>query len=404
MKIIIIGAGPAGYTAAIEGVNNGLEVVLLEKDKIGGVCLNYGCIPTKSILASCNLIRDIKKSHELGITGSYEYNYESILKRKDIIINNQRKEIESLINLKKIKIKYGVARIIDNSRVQINDEIICADKIIIATGSKQKGLGLNGLNPEEIFLDSGLPQEINILGAGVIGCELANILSILNFKVNLFERESRILPYLDIDISNEIEKSLIEQGVNIVTNYFSNDSEKYVVCCGREGNIPESNFALEMNGSFIKVNNNLKTSLDNIYAIGDVNGNSSLAYWAICEGKKIIDIILGGKNSLEFESCPNVIFTNPEVAFFGEINSGHKNSKSYFKSNSKAQADNVKGGFVKLFVKEGILKGGIIVGNNSSEMINQLSFFYNRPINELKNKLFFHPSLSETISMALNKL
>ena len=407
MKITIIGAGSAGYTAAIEGAKKGFEVILIEKDKLGGVCLNYGCIPTKSILASADLIRKIKESKKFAVNSTYYFEYFEIIERKNKIVEKLRSDLDFLISLNKINIKKGNAEIINKNTVKVGEEEIKTDMIILATGSKQKEMGVKGIFPEQVFLKENVfdkNKKINILGAGFIGCEFANILSCLDFKVNLFEKESRIFPFLEKEVSEIIRENLVNQGVCIKTDYLIEKDKEFIVCAGRQANIPFSNIFIEKKEDFIKVDENLKTNVDNIYAIGDVNGNCLLASWAMAEAKRVINFLDNKESNIDFESCPNVIFTNPEIAFFGKEKPNYQSAKSYFKINSKALVDSSEQGFIKLFInEENVLKAGIIVGEKSSEMINQLSFFYNKNIDEIKNKIFFHPSLSELILNVLEK-
>ena len=412
MKIAIIGGGPAGYTAAIRAAKQGFETVLIEKDHLGGTCLNYGCIPTKSILASANLVQEIKESKELAINSTYYFEYSNIVKRKNKIVEELRSGLDFLISSNKIDLKKGSAEIINKNTIKVNEEEIKTDIIILATGSKQKDMGVKGIFPEQVFLEENLfdkNKEINILGAGFIGCELATIFSSLDFRVNLFEREQKILPFLEEEVSNLVERNLIKQGVKVSKSYFiekERETEKdFIVCCGRQANIPKSEVFIEEKEDFIKVDENLKTNTENIYAIGDVNGNCLLANYAVFEGEKVIENIIGNFKKVDLNSCPKIIFTKPEIAFFGEFNSNYKSVKSYFKTNSKALAESATEGFVKLFVdQENIIKAGLIVGKYASEMINQLAFFYGENTNKLKDKLFFHPSFSESILNLLEKL
>lgn len=406
-RIIIIGGGPAGYTAALEAAANDLEVVLVEKNRLGGICLNYGCIPTKSILSSCNLIKDIKECKKFAVKAECSYEYTDLIERKDKIVDSLRANLERLIKASKITIKYGDAKIITENTVAVDKETIECDVIIIATGSKQKNIGVKGINPEEVFLEHKIDskKEINILGAGAIGCELATIFSLLDFKVNLFEKESEILPFVDKEAAKHVRESLTGYGVNIILDYTLEKDKEYIICCGREANLPGSKIDLTMENFFIKVDEDLKTNIDTIYAIGDVNGNCLLAHWAMAEGRKVINVIQNKKNTKEFEAYPNVIFTDPKISFFGKSNPEYRSLKSYFKFNEKALTESAQEGFMKLFIdKDNLLKGGVVLGKYSPEIVNQLAFFYNKNINDLKTKMFFHPSFSEIISRVLNGL
>jgi len=389
MKIVIIGGGPAGYSAALEASRRNLDVTLVERDKLGGVCLNYGCIPTKSILSSCDLIDKIREGGKFAINANCSFNYKDILKRKDIIVENLRKNLKAVIMSKKINLVSGEAKIIGGKKIDINGVKFDFDFIIISTGSRQKDVGVIGIYPEKVFLSSysiESEKEINILGGGISGCEFATIFSSLGFKVNLFEKGSKILPSLEEDVREIIEKKLESKHVNIIKNYLIEDKKEFIICTGREANLPESEIELKTKDGFLEVDENLKTNIENIYAIGDVNGNCLLAYWAMAEGRKVIKSILGESEKLDIMSIPNVIFTRPEISFFGKIIPEYKSIKS------------AEEGFVKLFFdSEKKLRAGIIVGKHSCEIINQLAFHKGKNLNELKNNLFFHPSFSETI-------
>lgn len=405
-KIVIIGGGPGGYASAIEAKKFGADVTIIEKDKLGGICLNYGCIPTKSIISSCNLINKIKSSKKMGINSSYDFDIDEIIQRKDRVVNGIKDKLKRYIKSKGIEIIIGKAEIISSNEVIVNNTKINADYIIIATGSKPILETKSSINPEKVFL-SKIKSDINILGGGYIGCEYAYIFKSLGYNVNIYEKENRLLPFLDEDVSFEIKSVMELQGINIILNYNIEDEEdiEYINCCGRVGNIPETKVELIIKDSFINVDENLETNIKNIFAIGDVNGHNLLASHAEIEGKSVVNYIYNKNFEIDFSTNPSVIFTEPNISFFGLINKNLKSSKAYFKFNQKAISESEERGFVKLFVDlENNLKGAIILGEHASEMINQLSFFSNKNINEIRKKMFFHPSYSETIKEAIENL
>lgn len=448
--VLIIGGGPGGYVSAIYAAKNGMNVILVEKDNLGGACLNVGCIPTKAFVKSSEIYNEAILGEEFGFEiKEIKLQMEKVVERKNNIKNNLKSGIEYLLNKNNVKVIKGNAEFINNKTVLVKkgkDEYkINAENIIIATGSNISKINIKGielpfvLNSTSALDNKKLPKSITIIGGGVIGMEFAFIYSNFGVKVNVVEYMDRLLTMVDDDVSCEIKEIAKENGINIYTSskvnkieksengeaivFFENEgkdkylvSENVLVAIGREPNIKNlgienTDIKLNENGKGISVDNKLKTNVDNIYAIGDVTNKIQLAHVASHQGIVAIDNILGKNKEISYDYVPNVIFTSPEIANVGlterqcnEKNINIKISKFPFSANGKALTMGETRGFIKLIkdIDENKIVGASVIGVDASTLISSLTLIIKNNISEdeIIETIFAHPTTSEVIHEA----
>ncbi len=427
----VIGAGPAGYAAAIRASQKGLKVVLFEKNQIGGTCLNRGCIPTKTILHSCKIFTELKNSSKYGIfSENPSFDFSKIQERQKTISEKIRKNLTNLIKNQGIEIVEAEAKITDEHTISANNAEYCVNNIIIATGSKPNIIKFNGNYEENFILTSDdvlnltqIPQHVLIVGSGAIGIEWARIFSCLGTKVSLVEMAEKIVPLADFEISDRLCRIFKRNRIEFYTTTTINSIEKKTVNLSNgktlepdfillgAGRLPELNFGkysekLEIK-KFINTKANFKTNIENIYAIGDVNGKSMLAHSAIKQAENVIDYITD-KVSIEFspEYVPSVIYGTPEIAWIGAteqelINNNIKYKKSIFPISAlgKAYSEDKIEGFIKILTNNEKIIGAHIMSEEASAMIQQIAIatVNNIPYKQLNNVIFAHPTYSEGI-------
>lgn len=451
IDLLVIGAGPGGYVSAIYGAKKGLNTVIVEKDNLGGTCLNVGCIPTKALVKSAEAYNEALNGEEFGFeVKEINLDMKKVIARKDKVKNNLVGGIDYLLNKNDIRIIRGQASFIGNHKVIVkkgrDEYTIEAKNIIIATGSKISKINIPGielpfvLNSTEALSNTELPKSITIIGGGVIGMEFAFLYSNFGVKVNVVEYENRILNMVDLDVSEEILDIAKSRGIGIYTSskvtrieksesgegivVFENQdkekllvSEKVLVAIGREPNIEDLNIEntdIELNdrNRGIKVQDDLKTNVEGIYAIGDVNNKIQLAHVASHQGIIAIDNILGESKKIEYDCIPNVIFTAPEIASVGltekqciDKNINIKISKFPFSANGKALTMGQEAGFIKIIkdLDSNKIVGGTIIGADASSLISTLTLIVQQNISEEKiaETIFAHPTTGEVIHEAV---
>ncbi len=448
--LLIIGGGPGGYVAAIYAAKNGLDVTLVEKEALGGTCLNIGCIPTKVLVQSSQVYENIRNSKEFGIDikGDLSVNMEQVIARKDSIVKRLVSGVEFLMKKNKINVILGEGSFISKNKVRVsgdNDYIISAKDIIIATGSKISNVSIPGidspfvLNSTTALESTDLPESITIIGGGVIGMEFAFIYNSLGVEVNVVESLDRTLNMVDKDVSREIQKLAKRKKIKIHTKskvteikeskegkavvvyedkkgQHSIETDKILVAIGREPNLESLNLEstgliLSKNSKGIKVNNEMRTNIDHIYAIGDVTNIIQLAHVASHQGIVAVDNILNKDSKMDYKMVPNVIFTSPEIATIGIGEDQAKEqgldisvSKIPFMGNGKALVMNERNGFVKLIknnTSEEII-GASVIGPDASNLIATLTTIVANGLSEdqINKTIFPHPTTSEVIGEA----
>jgi dihydrolipoamide dehydrogenase len=440
--LIIIGAGPGGFDAALYAAKNNLETVLIEAHKVGGTCLNWGCVPTKALYQNAKAIHQATHVSTFGvIQDAFHLDFDLIKTRKEAIVEAQIKGIHQSIKAQKVTFIEGKGQIINPNEVRVNDEIIKAKHIIIATGSSSKKLAFPGddlpiIKTSKSILDLDVfPKKLLVVGAGVIGTEMAQIFKAFGAEVTLIDFAEEILMTEDVDIRKRARNLFKRAGLEIHTNaslkevvkaantYLARFETKkglvelevdmVLLAVGRTPNFGDLNLeGIKHTSQGIKVNENKQTSIPNIYAIGDVNAELMLAHKATYDGYRAVNHILNKADAINFDLVPSVIFTHPLIASVGiredDLNKEDIHSvKALYKGNAKAVSMDETDGFVKLITdKNHVLIGAHIIGAGADYMIHELTTLINlkKTVSEAHDIIHAHPTVSEIIHDALRQL
>lgn len=439
--VAIIGAGPGGYVSAIRAAQYGLKVAVIEAVQAGGTCLNRGCIPTKALLHCAESYEQLKSLKRLGISiDGAVYDYKAMAKFKDTVVKKLTTGVSGLLKSNGVDVINGQAVLKDEHTIIVGDETVSAWNIIIASGSSPsqppiEGIDLpNVVNSDQVLAMDELPDSVVIIGGGVIGLEFATLFSCLGKKVTILEMLPNILNGMDEDIINTMRQQLQKKGVSIFTSakverftqadedvscaYIYEGEEKEVtanLCIVAAGRRPNSadmgleQLGMEMDRGFIKVDDCYKTSIPNIYAIGDVIGGIQLAHVASSEGLKAVAHIAEKEEYIGH--APSCVYTHPEIACVGmteqvAIEKGHtvKVGRYDLQGNGRASSMNERIGFAKVVADEktGTILGAHLVGPNVTEMIYGITSAMDAGITveQLGNTTFPHPTVSEIIMEA----
>ncbi|GAB1433640.1 dihydrolipoyl dehydrogenase [Spirochaetota bacterium] len=444
--LAIIGAGPGGYVAAERAAINGLKTVLIEKDALGGTCLNRGCIPTKSLLAGAKVYRHSLDSAAMGITGNdVKYDLAAAMHWKDQTVSRLVQGVE--FNMKKagVEVIRGSAFLESPKSIKIleTDSLVHAKNIIIASGSEPSRVAIPGIEKNDLVLSSQdllclkeLPKSIVIIGGGVIGVEFASYFSSLGAKVSLIEMLPEILPFMDAEMTGIYRRTL--KAVSIITNASVTSIEGGIVNYIKEGSLSNADgeiilvatgrkpaitgLGLEKIGistgpKGILTDECCKTNVPGIWAIGDVTGKSFLAHSASAMGVAIADMLAGKKASIAWHAMPWVVYGDPEAAGVGmtekeAINAGYDIKKVSIPARANGRFMAEKGisghGLVKLVAdkNDGTLLGAHLLAPYASEIIwgMQYAVMNKARVHELLNIIFPHPTISELFYDALKAL
>lgn len=407
MDIGIIGGGPAGYTYALHVSAQGKSVVLFEKDHVGGVCLNKGCIPTKSILHSSEVFKQTLNGEKFGITSqNVTLDYSKVVERKNKTVETLRKGIELALKNAKVTIINGEAKIIDKNTIDCGERYFCK-KIICATGSFPKiikGLEFDHeflLSSDDILKLEKLPQSILIIGSGAIGVEWARIFNNFGVETSVVELAPHLLPLADVEVSKRLERIFKSEKIKFYTDTCVKSINNKKVELSN-GEVIEPEIVLVAVGR----TPDIKDKIDGVTYIGDVSGEIQLAHYAI---KQAIEDADGIK--FEKSLTPSVVYGTPEIAWIGkreqdlEENSYEK-SLVLLSAIGKAHCDGQTDGFIKIITQKGKIVGAHIVSNEASALIQQIVIAIQNGISpdKLKEVCFPHPTYSEGIFDALFKL
>lgn len=445
--VVVIGAGPGGYVAAVRAAQLGLKTACIEKEKtVGGTCLNVGCIPSKTLLHASEEYYFIKKeSAEFGVNFSeVTFDLNKMMRKKEEVVDGLVKSVEAQFRQYKVDWIKGAAKFTGPNTVQVNDQIITSKNFILATGSEPIALPFAPFDEKIIVSSTGalcltkVPNEMVVIGAGVIGVELASVYSRLGSKVTVVEMLDRITPTVDEALGRALMQSLKKQGLTFylsskVTGIEVNKENAIVavqtpsenlklsanvvlVAVGRRPYAKDlgiESLGIEKNPQgFVQVNNNFQTKLPHVYAIGDLIDGPMLAHKASEEGTAVAEIIAGIPSQVHYMTIPNVVYTYPEIASAGMTEKEAKESgltvkvgTAYFKGNARARCSGYKEGLVKVIgeSKTGRLLGIHIFGPHASEMIGEsvIALQKKMTINELAHASHAHPTLAEAIKDAV---
>lgn len=444
--IVIIGGGPGGYVAAIRGAQLGGKIALIEKDTVGGTCLNRGCIPTKAMLASADVYNKVKEAADFGVSvENYSVSLEKIVERKDAIVKQLTGGVASLLAHHKVTVFNGNGVIKDNNSVEVTKadgsvELVEAKNIVIATGSEAAtiaALGYDGVNvmtSTEMLNLKEQPKSLLIIGAGVIGCEFASVFSSLGTQVTLVEALDRVLPMVDEEISKRFTMFLKKKKIGVNTGVMvekvvkgsegmvvslNNGKElvadKVLIGIGRTYNskgIGLENVGVEVGKrGDILTDTKMKTNVENIYAIGDVNGKMLLAHAASAQGNTVVENILKGKDEdADVTFVPSAVYTFPEISFIGlneqEAREKYdvKIGKFPFTASGKALCIGEKDGFIKVIAEAGTDKilGVQIMGPHATDLICEavLAIRKGLSVEDVAKTIHAHPTISESMMEA----
>lgn len=459
MKIVIIGAGPGGYETAIEAARKGAEVTVISDGPLGGTCLNEGCIPTKALCRSAEIVEDLRAAGDFGIDADFRaFDLGKAVARKEQVIEQLRSGIAFLFEKNHVRFISGKASFKDAHTVAVKAadgtvEEVPADYVIIAAGSHSASLPIPGaklpgvMTSKEILELQEVPSKLCVIGAGVIGLEFASVFRSFGSEVSVVEFCPDILPRFDTDLAKRLKQALSKRGISIETSaavqsisaegdglkvsYNKKDkpfeivADKVLMAVGRRPNVDTLNLAevgVEFTPKGIVTDPEFRTSVPNIFAVGDVNGGIMLAHEATFEGYHALNVILaengmrerraGDKlDSIRFDIVPAAVFTNPEVATVGLTEDDCKAKglavkclKSFFRANGKAVSMGQTEGFCKLIVssEDGRILGCHMFGAHSSDIIQEITALMNRNagLDALEDIIHAHPTLGEVILSA----
>jgi dihydrolipoamide dehydrogenase len=436
LDVLVIGGGPGGYTAAIRASQLGLSVGLAERAELGGVCLNWGCIPTKSLLHTADVMREAMTASELGLEISKpKFNLKKVVKRSRDVAAQLSGGISHLMRKNKVSVFVGDAVFQDKNTVVVGDDTIIADNIIIATGARARNLphiqadGDRVWDARSAMTPTFMPKKLLIIGAGAIGVEFASFYNTLGAEVTLVEVMDQILPAEDSEIADLAKQSFIKQGMEVLTGTgvdevkvsgktltatIGGKSRKFdaaILSVGVSGNVEDMGLeaiGVEVDRGFISVDEYQQTSVDGVYAIGDVAGVPCLAHKASHEGIIAVEGIVGEMpHPLNNERIPGCTYSHPQIASIGlsEAQAGERGEIKVGRfpllANGKAVAVNDTEGLIKTIfdASTGELLGAHMIGPGVTEMIQGFAVAIGLETTEaeLMDTIFPHPTLSEAM-------
>jgi len=448
MDVVIIGGGVGGYVAALKGAQLGLKVALIEKDKIGGICLNHGCIPTKSLASSAQIWEYIKNASQYGLSAdNISFDFNKIIERKDKIVNRLTMGVKYLLKAREVQVIEGEAEILSPKQVAVyqrnNDkEILNTKNIIIATGSAVRKINVEGIDSNKNIIDSndalalkGLPKKMLIVGAGYSGVEFASIFNSFGVETNVMDLLKRILLPVDDEIANSLLGILKKQGIKfylnsklekivsksdgLLVNIRNKEEEKKEITVDKllisTGRVPDfgglniRGLGIELENEGIKVDKYMRTNIPGIYAVGDVVAKKMLAHVATAQGQVAVQHIAGIKKPMSYQVVPFCVFTNPEVASVGlnenearEEFSDIKIFRFPYQANGKALGMDEKEGYVKMIANanDNQVVGIHIIGAHASDLIAEATLAIQQrcTASDIVETIHAHPTLPETIA------
>jgi dihydrolipoamide dehydrogenase len=444
--IAVLGSGPGGYVAALKAAQMGARTAIVEQHPFfGGTCLNWGCIPSKTLLASSLLIEEIRHASELGIevSGSVKADWGKIQKRKDKVLRNLRGGIKSLFKARDVKTFHGLGVLDGPGKIVINQDGkkisgLTADKIILAVGSVPARIPGWPENPERVCTSDEalhweeLPKSVLIVGGGIIGCEFACMMAPLGVEVTIVEMMPKLMPMMDEHLADEMAKEFkkrklpcytdtrveeikeTEKGIEArLSSGKTIQAEKVLVATGRKPNtagLGLETVGIEQERGFIRVNDRMETTAQNYYCIGDANGRSMLAHAASAQGVAAVENAMGHDKPFD-APIPSCVFTSPEMAAVGMTQQEACQAKIPVSIGvfpighlGKAMAVGDTDGFVKVIRhrENGMLLGVHMVGHNVTEVIAAAGAVLHQKVEvrQLAETVFAHPTISEALKEA----
>jgi dihydrolipoamide dehydrogenase len=438
--IVVIGGGPAGYVAAIHAAHLGARVALVEKDRLGGTCLNRGCIPTKALARSAEVLLETRRAKDFGIEAdSIRIDFPGIMAHKSRSVSQLVSGVEQLMKANKIRVCRGEGRILSPHLVKVHDEEIVTRKVIIATGSESTPLAIPGadlpgvLTTDDILELTELPQSLVVIGGSHVGVEFASIFNTLGTKVTIVKRRPLRLEPVDEEIGRRFAQSLPRQGIEVKIGAAVKaiekkeailrvvwdtaegeqraDGQMVLMATGRApytDGLNLSELGIQMDRGAIRVDECLETNIKDVFAVGDVLGENMLAHVASYEGEVAVENALGRSRQVDYRAVPNCIFTHPEIAGVGiteeEARNGgtpYKVSKFPFAACGRAVAMGQTTGIVKMICNDGdnVVLGMHIMGPHASDLIAEgtLAIRLGLTAEEIVSTIHAHPTLPEAV-------
>jgi dihydrolipoamide dehydrogenase len=437
--IIVLGGGPGGYVAAIKGAMLGGKVALVEEVRVGGTCLNRGCIPTKTYAKNVEVLETIKKSEArgIGVSGKVSQDIQAIVDYKDMVVKTLTDGVAGLLKSHGVKIFNARGEASADGSISLSTgESIHGKKLILATGSIVRKLPIEGIDHKDVLISTEMldlvevPKELTVVGGGVIGCEFAEIFNARGSKVTIVEMADRLVPMMDLDLSQALQGTFEKKGIKLVLGQSvtafktkgkklevtlnddsSHSANKVLFAVGRAPNHNGiENLNLDEDRGFVKVNDKMETNLDNIYAIGDLVGRSMLAHSASKMGEIAAENAMGHEVTVDLSAVPSAVYTVPEVASVGLTEEeatkkgAYKVGRFNFNGNGRALAAGYMEGFVKVITGAyNEILGVHMYGKGVDELINNAAnlMALEIPADEAADLIFGHPSLGEILMESL---
>lgn len=445
-KVVVIGGGPGGYVAAIRAAQLGLKTALVERERVGGVCLNWGCIPTKVLLRNAEVVSLFQRAEEFGVTvEGLSCDFSQAIKRSRQVVDRVVKGVEFLLEKNGVEVIQGEGRLaaVDTVVVQPEGRELKADHVVVATGSRPKllpGVEVDGervITSRQALEMTDVPESLIIIGAGAIGVEFASIYQPYGCQVTLVEMLPQVLPLEDAEIARILARSLTQQGIRVMTGtrvegveiredgvevQVSSEKgeetlrgDRALVAIGRDPN--SENLGLEALGvaierGFIRVNRRMETNVPGIYAIGDVVGLPLLAHKAMAEGVVVAEAIAGLETyGVDYTNVPRCTYSRPQVASIGlteaqarEQGNEVRVGRFPFRASGRALAGGDAEGLIKLVVdaRYGEILGAHIIGPEATEVIHEIALAKSAELTpaEVAATIHAHPTLSEAVGEA----
>ncbi|MDA8442073.1 MAG: dihydrolipoyl dehydrogenase [Peptococcaceae bacterium] len=450
-NVVVVGGGPGGYVAAIKAAQLGLKVALVEKEALGGTCLNWGCIPTKALVKSAEVWREMQRAAEYGLSAAgLSFDYARVMERKNAVVTTLVKGIEQLVKSNKVTLYRGSGEIVEAGKVTVRTseklEVLATDNIIIATGSSPAhppipGSDLPGvMTSDDALAQTKLPERVIIIGGGIIGLEFASIYNSFGSKVSVVEMLPTILPPVDEEMVRRVGPLFKRAGMEILTKTAVKGiaregselavtvedangpkvllGEQVLIATGRRPALTGVDWqalGLKLERGAIVVNDKLETGIPGIYAVGDAIGGIMLAHVASAEGVVAAENCAGVQSTIDYRVVPSCIFTYPELAGVGmteqEVKTAtipYKVSKFPFSANGKALAMGETLGTVKLIAHatSGVLLGAHIMGPGATDLVHELALAVKQGLSgeDIAHTIHAHPTLSEAVMEAAEGL
>lgn len=438
--VVVIGGGPGGYLSALKAALLGGRVALVEENILGGTCLNRGCIPTKTYIKTAEILEEIDQLSKRGVkvTVDKEQDIKKAIKYKNRVVKKLAAGVGGLLKSRDVDVFNLKASVKEEHKVILSDgKVLDTENIIIATGSKVRILPIKGIESNLIITSTEaldletVPEELVIIGGGVIGCEFAEIFNSRGSKVTIVEMEDRVIPRMDKELSESLKYSLSKKGINVLTkkkvSEFKEEGNNILVCIegeepikadlclyaiGREANLSGiEDLDIKIDKGSIVVNSKMETSIPSIYAVGDVTGGVMLAHAAFKMGEVAASNALGVNKEVDLGALPSCVYTIPEVASVGITEEDARKKynvkvgKFNFAGNGRALASGQEQGYVKVVAdaKYGEILGIHMFGCGVAELINHAASFkaLEIPTDEASELIFGHPCTSEALMEAL---